>query len=54
MQVAARTCNKDLLEDSGWAGVSVDRFVYAFLIFSEKICLIDCGVTNPKNAIFHY
>jgi hydroxyacylglutathione hydrolase len=35
-------------------GVSVDRFVYAFLIYAEKICLIDCGVTNSKNVIFDY
>ncbi len=35
-------------------GASVDRFVYAFLIYAEKICLIDCGIAGSHNLIFDY
>lgn len=33
---------------------TVDRFVYAYLIFGKKICLIDCGVSSSEVMIFDY
>lgn len=35
-------------------GITLDRFVYAFLIFGEDICLIDTGVASSKQVIFDY
>lgn len=35
-------------------GASVSRFVYAYLIFGERICLVDSGVANSEHAIFEY
>lgn len=34
--------------------VSFDRFVYAFLIYGSKICLIDTGVASSSNVILDY
>lgn len=33
---------------------TVDRFVYAYLIFGKQICLIDCGVSASEAMIFDY
>lgn len=33
---------------------TVDRFVYAYLIFGKQICLIDCGVSSSEDMIFDY
>ena len=33
---------------------TVDRFVFAYLIFGEQICLIDGGVAGSEAAIFDY
>ena len=35
-------------------GKTVDRFVYAYLIYGKKICLIDTGVASSKQVIFDY
>lgn len=32
----------------------VDRLVYAYIVFGEKIHLIDCGVKGSQNQIFDY
>lgn len=36
------------------SGKTLDRFVYAFLIYGERICLIDAGVSSSHNMIFDY
>lgn len=33
---------------------TVDRFVYAFLIYGHQICLIDTGVASSQTLIFDY
>jgi len=33
---------------------TLDRFVYAYLIYGKKICLIDCGVSSSDSIIFDY
>ena len=35
-------------------GKTVDRFVYAYLIYGKKIYLIDTGIASSKQAIFDY
>jgi len=35
-------------------GRAIDRFVYVYLIFGEKICLIDSGVAGSERVIFDY
>jgi len=35
-------------------GKTVDRFVYTYLIYGKKICLIDSGVASSKQVIFDY
>jgi glyoxylase-like metal-dependent hydrolase (beta-lactamase superfamily II) len=35
-------------------GVTLDRFVYAYLIYGKKICLIDCGVAASEGIISDY
>lgn len=37
-------------------GITVDRFVYAYLIYGKKICLIDSGVAcnKKRNRLYHY
>ena len=35
-------------------GVTLDRFVYAYLIYGKKICLVDCGVASSDGIIFDY
>ncbi len=35
-------------------GITLDRFVYAFLIIGKKICLVDSGVSSAENVIFEY
>jgi hydroxyacylglutathione hydrolase len=38
-----------------FSGISVDRFVYAYLIYGvERICLIDCGVAGSERVLFDY
>ncbi|MBN1763482.1 MAG: MBL fold metallo-hydrolase [Methanomicrobia archaeon] len=38
-----------------FSGIPVDRFVYAYLIYSvEQICLIDCGVAGSERVLFDY
>jgi len=34
--------------------LSLDRFVYAFLIYGSRICLIDTGVNSAETTIFEY
>ncbi len=34
--------------------VSLDRFVYAYLIYGSRICLIDTGVSSAETIIFDY
>jgi len=36
------------------SGKTLDRFVYAFLIYGERICLIDAGVASSHKMIFDY
>jgi len=36
------------------SGKTLDRFVYAFLIYGERICLIDAGVSSSPGMIFDY
>ena len=33
---------------------TVDRFVFAYLIFGDQICLIDCGVAGSDGMILDY
>ena len=33
---------------------TLDRFVYAYLIYGKQICLIDCGVSSSDSIIFDY
>lgn len=33
---------------------TVDRFVFAYLIFGDQICLIDCGVAGSEAIILDY
>ena len=35
-------------------GITLDRFVYAYLIYGKEICLIDSGVAGAENLIFDY
>lgn len=35
-------------------GKTLDRFVYAYLIYGKRICLIDCGVASSEIIIFDY
>lgn len=35
-------------------GATVERFVYAYVIFGPRICLVDSGVANSEKAIFGY
>lgn len=35
-------------------GKTLDRFVYAFLIYGQNICLIDAGVAGSHEMIFDY
>jgi len=35
-------------------GLTLDRFVYAYLIYGKKICLIDCGVASSEGIISDY
>jgi hydroxyacylglutathione hydrolase len=35
-------------------GKTLDRFVYAYLIYGESICLIDSGVSGSHSMIFDY
>jgi glyoxylase-like metal-dependent hydrolase (beta-lactamase superfamily II) len=34
------------------AGVTLERFVYAFLILGKRVCLIDSGVATAETVIF--
>ena len=36
------------------SGLKIARFVYAFLIYGEKICLIDSGVAGSEKIIHNY
>jgi hydroxyacylglutathione hydrolase len=35
-------------------GKAIDRFVYVYLIYGERICLIDTGVASSEKTIFDY
>lgn len=35
-------------------GRRIDRFVYVYLIYGKKICLIDSGVASSERVIFDY
>ena len=35
-------------------GKTLDRFVFVYLIYTAKICLIDCGVSGSKDLILDY
>jgi len=39
---------------TGPSGKRIDRFVYVFLIYGEKICLVDSGVAGSEKIIFQY
>ncbi len=39
---------------TGPSGQKIPRFVYAFLIYGEKICLIDSGVAGSEKIILDY
>jgi hydroxyacylglutathione hydrolase len=36
------------------SGLEIPRFVYAYLIYGEKVCLIDSGVSSSEKIIFDY
>ncbi|VVB62820.1 Metallo-beta-lactamase fold-containing protein [uncultured archaeon] len=36
------------------SGLKVPRFVYVYLIYGEKICLIDSGVASSEQFVFDY
>ena len=35
-------------------GATLERFVYSYVIFGPRICLVDSGVANSEKAIFGY
>jgi len=35
-------------------GKMLDRFVYAYLIYGDQICLVDSGVAGSEVVIFDY
>jgi hydroxyacylglutathione hydrolase len=35
-------------------GKTMERFVFSYLIYGRRICLIDCGVAGSKGVIFDY
>ncbi|MFX0198697.1 MAG: MBL fold metallo-hydrolase [Candidatus Hodarchaeota archaeon] len=35
-------------------GVSVERFVYVYLVHGKRVCLIDTGVASSEHVIFEY
>lgn len=35
-------------------GKTLDRFVYAYLIYGKQICLVDSGVSGSTDLIFNY
>lgn len=39
---------------AGPFGKRIDRFVYVFLIYGKRICLIDSGVAGSERIIFQY
>jgi glyoxylase-like metal-dependent hydrolase (beta-lactamase superfamily II) len=39
---------------TGPFGKRIDRFVYVFLIYGKRICLIDSGVAGSERVIFQY
>ena len=39
---------------TGPFGKRIDRFVYVFLIYGERICLVDSGVAGSEKVIFQY
>ncbi|HUW65770.1 MAG TPA: MBL fold metallo-hydrolase [Spirochaetia bacterium] len=36
------------------SGQTIDRFAYAFLIYGQRLCLIDTGVASARAEIFEY
>lgn len=36
------------------SGMKIPRFVYVYLVYGEKICLIDSGVASSEDVIFDY
>ncbi len=36
------------------SGRKIDRFVYVYLIYGKKVCLIDSGVASGEKVIFDY
>lgn len=36
------------------SGMKIPRFVYVYLIYGEKICIIDSGVASSEDFIFDY
>lgn len=36
------------------SGQKIDRFVYAYLIYGRKICLIDSGVASSERIVLNY
>lgn len=36
--------------DSG----TLERFVYAYLVYGEKVCLVDSGIASSERVIFNY
>jgi len=45
---------KSLFKYRSLPGKLLTRFVYTYLIYGKKICLIDSGVASSKQAIFNY
>ncbi|MDD4651790.1 MAG: DUF6009 family protein [Methanothrix sp.] len=39
---------------AGPFGKRIDRFVYVFLIYGERICLVDSGIAGSEKIIFQY
>src|SRR5512140_2511528 len=36
------------------SGMTLERFVYVYLVYGTEICLIDTGVASSEEAIFDY
>jgi glyoxylase-like metal-dependent hydrolase (beta-lactamase superfamily II) len=35
-------------------GMTIERFVYSYVVKGEKICLIDCGISGSEKIIYEY
>lgn len=55
MQISSRIhAHKVPFQITDKSGTKIPRFVYVYLIYGEKICIIDSGVASSEDVIFDY